>query len=566
MKEHQVFLSYSTKDAVFAEKLYDELAERGLDCWMAPRSIAPGSEYGEAIIAGIEQAKVFVLIYSEHSNRSQHVLREVERCVNKNTPFIAYKIGEVEPTKSMEYFLMANQWLSAEDNPEGHIEELYDAVTRLIFGAREDARNKAAGGIGTASEAAADRNFLEAAKQGRTREGAGEAQVEPKAEKSFGAAGKGTADNAGGAGKRHGLKKVIVAVGALAVAAVIFCVRNVQPGGRDVPDEVSGKLPEQVGDDAGSRDLGEGAPGGTGNPETEGGQGAEAQSGEPLSIKAGEYITFGRYYPQGQEDLEDAGIRWIVLSVDEKAGTALLLTEKLIDMKPYDVAESGVYGYGATGMPYDAEKTENGEYSGSALSVYFGDNSWEYSNLRAWLNSSDSVVSYKGQKPVSKGTDDGVNGYQNQAGFLYDFTKEELARLVTTSVETEEHSIGEVGVTQDRVFLLSVEEAERYLDGQKISRYAAPTDAAIAASRGTIYPLYHSYSQETIPWYFRTPAPDSSHEIMLCGSGFTGEADVITKNACSAGSGIRPAIVVQLSEGELFGEGTRISPYRITEN
>lgn len=542
--EHQVFLSYSTKDFALAEKLYGYLTGQGLLCWMAPRSIAPGEEYGKAIIAGIEQAKVFVLLYSENSNQSQHVLREVERCVNKNIPLIAYKVGEVQPTKSMEYFLMANQWMQAADAPEGHMGELCGAI-RQILGQDQGERQKA--------------------------------------EIPGGKAGK---EEGQRAGSRRGMAKIVVAACLLmVVAAAAFWVQRTRAdGGKTGNPDVAQKAdgdgtktpgPEQEEDGGGTEppsftqkenDNGPENPGfvqtgdrdGTKNPDT----GQKKDGMDATSLAVGDYLTFGRYYPQGQEGAADAEIGWIVISVDEKAGTALLLTEKLIDMKPYDVAESGVYGRGVDGQKCDREKLAAGEYPDSELSVYYGNNSWKYSNLRAWLNCADGVVEYGGQEPVSKGTDDGVNGYQNQAGFLHDFTKEELACLVETEVETPENSIGNGGATKDLVFLLSVEEAARYLDGQKISRYAAPTDAAVAASRGTIYPLYHSYSQETIPWYFRTPAEGSAHEVMTCGSGFEGEGDVIVKYACSAGCGVRPAVVVKLPEGGFTGTGTRTDPYR----
>ncbi len=540
--EHQVFLSYSTKDAVFSEKLYDYLTRQGLVCWMAPKSIAPGSEYGEAIIAGIEQAKVFVLVYSEHSNQSQHVLREVERCVNKNTPLIAYEIAAVQPTKSMEYFLMANQWMQAVDAPERHMQELYEAIMVQL------GRGQDGGQTGNTPETEPQNT---------------ESKKQPQRPTEAPTKAKGNITR-----RVWSRKAAVCGVLLLAAAAAVFvCVRNPQTGcGGDVPDEVSGNL------------LGEGE-NATGNgmtgmekanqaeAETAASDGAyahgktdAAETDIPLSLKPGEYITFGRYYPQGQEDAENAQINWIVLSVNAQEKTALLLAEKIIDMKPYDVAESGVYGRGADGVAYDRTRAE--EYSASALSVFYGNSSWEYSNLRAWLNSADSVVSYHGQEPVSKGTDDGVNGYQNQAGFLYDFTEKELGRLVVTPIETSANAIENESVTNDRVFLLSVEEAQMYLDAQKLSRYAAPTDAAVAASRGTLYPLYHSYAQETIPWYFRTPVADSAHEIMLCGSGFEGEDDVIVKYSCSAGAGVRPVVVVKLEEGELSGEGTRIHPYK----
>ena len=80
---------------------------------IAPRDITPGREYGEAIIDAIENSKALLLIFSEYSNESPHVLREVERAVSKKVPAIAYRISNTTPCKSMEYFLLSNQWLNA---------------------------------------------------------------------------------------------------------------------------------------------------------------------------------------------------------------------------------------------------------------------------------------------------------------------------------------------------------------------------------------------------------------------------------------------------------------------
>lgn len=528
-------MSYSTKDAAFAEKLYDYLTGQGLSCWMAPRSIAPGSEYGEAIIEGIEQAEAFVLIYSEHSNRSQHVLREVERCVDKKTPLIVYKIEEAQPTQSMEYFLMTNQWLQAADEPEKHMEELCRAVQDILRRARSGA-----GAAGNAGDAQKEEKPEEAAKAARTKElqeaaGMQEAKKTQKASR-----------------KRS---KLLCAAAGLCVLAVLAAaaVAGAAKGGKE---KAAGAQSERTAD----------VPAGTPSEELSQGNAAqqqeEAQRSGELSLQVGDYITFGRYYPQGQENAEDADINWIVLSVDGQEGTALLISEKLLDMKPYDVAESGVYKCLADGTAYDRTAAET--YSAEELVQFCGSSDWEKSNIRAWLNSADAVVAYDGTEPVSKGTDDGVNGYQNQAGFLYDFTKEELDRLVMTQVETPANVLGEgICTTNDRVFLLSAEEAERYLDGQKLSRYAEPTGSAAAASRGTIYPLYHSYNHEAIPWYFRTPDTQSAHKVLLCGSGFEGEEEVLSEYACSAGYGIRPVIVLRVSGAELSGEGTRLSPYTL---
>ena len=127
-----LFISYSTKDAPLAQDLCKYLELNNLSCWIAPRNIAPGMEYAAEIINGIEGCKVFLLIFSEHSNQSQHVLREVGRAVHRNVPIIAYRLSGVKPSKSMEYFLESVQWLNAPMQNPNQSEVLISAIHNLL--------------------------------------------------------------------------------------------------------------------------------------------------------------------------------------------------------------------------------------------------------------------------------------------------------------------------------------------------------------------------------------------------------------------------------------------------
>lgn len=85
--------------------------------------------YGEAIIDGINVSRVLIVVLSSASNGSPQVLREVERAVSKGIPVIPFRIEDVKPTKSMEYFLSAPHWLDALSKPlEAHIERLSSVV------------------------------------------------------------------------------------------------------------------------------------------------------------------------------------------------------------------------------------------------------------------------------------------------------------------------------------------------------------------------------------------------------------------------------------------------------
>ncbi len=113
-----VFISYSTDDSASAEQMRDGLEAgdgdvAGIPCWMAPRDIAPGLEYGSQIVAAIEECSVLVLLLSESSNRSRFVLNEVERAVSKNKIVIPVRIHNVTPSRSLEFFISNAQWIDA---------------------------------------------------------------------------------------------------------------------------------------------------------------------------------------------------------------------------------------------------------------------------------------------------------------------------------------------------------------------------------------------------------------------------------------------------------------------
>jgi hypothetical protein len=127
------FISYASKDKPAADAACAVLERAGIRCWIAPRDIKPGGEYGEAIIEAIDQCRVMVLIFSSSANDSRQVHREIERAVSKGVTIIPLRIEEVLPTKSMEYFLGAIHWLDALTPPfEKHLQQLAEAVRALL--------------------------------------------------------------------------------------------------------------------------------------------------------------------------------------------------------------------------------------------------------------------------------------------------------------------------------------------------------------------------------------------------------------------------------------------------
>lgn len=131
--EFDVFLSYSSKDKPAADAACHALETAGIRCWMAPRDIVPGAEWGASIVKAIAGAKAMVLIFSGNANESRQVTREVERAVNKGIPIIPVRIQDIMPTDSLEYFLSTPHWLDAFRPPlDQYFQQLTKAVATLI--------------------------------------------------------------------------------------------------------------------------------------------------------------------------------------------------------------------------------------------------------------------------------------------------------------------------------------------------------------------------------------------------------------------------------------------------
>jgi uncharacterized protein YjbI with pentapeptide repeats len=78
---YSCFISYSSRDAEFAARLYSELEKNGVTCWFAPEDIKIGVEFRQHIEDAIHGHDRLLLILSESSVHSDWVKYEVEACL-----------------------------------------------------------------------------------------------------------------------------------------------------------------------------------------------------------------------------------------------------------------------------------------------------------------------------------------------------------------------------------------------------------------------------------------------------------------------------------------------------
>ena len=198
-----------------------------------------------------------------------------------------------------------------------------------------------------------------------------------------------------------------------------------------------------------------------------------------------ETVTFGQYEQDNNPENGPEPIQWIVL--EEQDGKQLLFAKDLLDKGRYNET--------------------------------YGDITWAECDLRAWLN----------------------NEFYQTA-----FTEEEQAAILLTEVDNSpaqshpKYRTSSGINTQDRIFLISYAEAEKYFPDNE-SRRAAPTDYAVA--RGVkINNYYEIDGRKCGMWWLRSAGQDQWRVGM---SYFYGELNYsyATKDVV----GVRPMMWVDLS-------------------
>ena len=130
---HAVFLSHAAAARAAALAVLDGLERAGIRCWIAPRDVPAGSEYGQQIVDAVKGCRVFLVIFSSNANSSPHVRREVERAVSSDRSIVPFRIENITPTGAMEYCLGGTHWFDALTTPlDPHVANLVTTVRRLL--------------------------------------------------------------------------------------------------------------------------------------------------------------------------------------------------------------------------------------------------------------------------------------------------------------------------------------------------------------------------------------------------------------------------------------------------
>lgn len=126
---HDVFLSYASADRAAADAVCVALESRGIACWMAPRDVPAGADWGEAILTAIGRAHAMVLVLSRHTAGSVHVRNEVVTAVSQSLALVPVRIEDCQPGGALRLHLAGSHWLNVFPPPiEQHVDALAAGV------------------------------------------------------------------------------------------------------------------------------------------------------------------------------------------------------------------------------------------------------------------------------------------------------------------------------------------------------------------------------------------------------------------------------------------------------
>ncbi|HTU10134.1 MAG TPA: TIR domain-containing protein [Allosphingosinicella sp.] len=108
-----VFISHGSENRDEANDLVAFIEAKGVKCWIAPRDVRPGIDYSEELQAAIENAAAFVVLVTDHSNRSPYVRAETEMAFSSHKPIFPIRHADIKPAAGLALFLKIRHWTDA---------------------------------------------------------------------------------------------------------------------------------------------------------------------------------------------------------------------------------------------------------------------------------------------------------------------------------------------------------------------------------------------------------------------------------------------------------------------
>jgi TIR domain len=122
-----IFLSYCREDRPLAEQFVRTAAARGVNVWF-DEEIGGGQNWREKIVGALGTAKALVILFSEHSNGSRQVIKELAIADSMRKLVIPVLISNCEPQGAYLYEMASRNWINIYPNPETRLAPLVDTL------------------------------------------------------------------------------------------------------------------------------------------------------------------------------------------------------------------------------------------------------------------------------------------------------------------------------------------------------------------------------------------------------------------------------------------------------
>ena len=130
--DHDVFISYSSQDMEAAQAICHVLEQNEIRCWMAPRNIPPGSDYGDVIDDAIKSCKAVVVLFSETAATSQWVKGELNIAFEEQKTIIPFRLDKTPLKGQNRVMLNKTHWIDAYPDYKTKFNDLVAAVALSI--------------------------------------------------------------------------------------------------------------------------------------------------------------------------------------------------------------------------------------------------------------------------------------------------------------------------------------------------------------------------------------------------------------------------------------------------
>ncbi len=126
-----VFLSYAHKDRAIANYAAAALADQGLAVWYDTQ-IEGGADWRHTIIKNLETSRCLVVLFSEATNRSRQVRKEIAVANRLNIPVIPVRLDGSDPRGALLHTLSERDWITLAPDPIAHMDEFAKVLLNAL--------------------------------------------------------------------------------------------------------------------------------------------------------------------------------------------------------------------------------------------------------------------------------------------------------------------------------------------------------------------------------------------------------------------------------------------------